>query len=63
VSTEWLMSAWDQNAAIYATSPASSVVEEVAGKWLLDVLRLPAEASFGHDGVPNRTLHRTRCGT
>jgi aromatic-L-amino-acid decarboxylase len=47
VATEWLMSAWDQNAAIYATSPVSSVVEEVAGKWLLDVLRLPAEASFG----------------
>jgi aromatic-L-amino-acid decarboxylase len=47
VATEWLMSAWDQNAAIYATSPASSVVEEVAGKWLLDVLRLPPHASFG----------------
>jgi hypothetical protein len=31
------MSAWDQHAAIYATSPVSSVVEEVAGKWLLDV--------------------------
>ena len=26
VATEWLMSAWDQNAANYATSPASSVV-------------------------------------
>src|SRR4051794_19647499 len=24
VAAEWLMSAWDQNAAIYATSPASS---------------------------------------
>jgi glutamate/tyrosine decarboxylase-like PLP-dependent enzyme len=47
VATEWLMSAWDQNAAIYATSPASSVVKDVAGKWLLDVLRLPGEASFG----------------
>jgi aromatic-L-amino-acid decarboxylase len=47
VATEWLMSAWDQNAANYATSPVSSVVEEVAGKWLLDVLRLPADASFG----------------
>lgn len=47
VATEWLMSAWDQNAANYATSPVSSVVEEVAGKWLLDVLRLPPEASFG----------------
>jgi glutamate/tyrosine decarboxylase-like PLP-dependent enzyme len=47
VATEWLMSAWDQNAAIYATSPMSSVVEEVAGTWLLDVLRLPRDASFG----------------
>lgn len=47
VATEWLMAAWDQNAAIYATAPAASVVEEVAGKWLLDVLRLPAQASFG----------------
>src|SRR5262245_34809683 len=47
VASEWLMSAWDQNACNYATSPASSVVEEVAGKWLLDVLRLPPEASFG----------------
>ena len=47
VATEWLMSAWDQNAAIYATSPVSSVVEEVAGKWLLDVMRLPPDASFG----------------
>ena len=47
VATEWLMSAWDQNAANYATSPASSVVEEIVGKWLLDALRLPPEASFG----------------
>jgi glutamate/tyrosine decarboxylase-like PLP-dependent enzyme len=47
VATEWLMSAWDQNAANYATSPASSVIEEVVGKWLLDVLRLPPDASFG----------------
>jgi glutamate/tyrosine decarboxylase-like PLP-dependent enzyme len=47
VAAEWLMSAWDQNAANYATSPVSSIVEEVVGKWLLDVLRLPPEASFG----------------
>jgi glutamate/tyrosine decarboxylase-like PLP-dependent enzyme len=47
IAAEWLMSAWDQNAAIYATSPVSSVVEEVAGTWLLDVLRLPRDGSFG----------------
>ena len=46
LAADWLTSTWDQNAAIYATSPAASVVEEVAGKWLLDVLRLPATASF-----------------
>ncbi len=46
VAAEWMLTAWDQNAAIYATSPASAVVEEVAGKWLLDILRLPADASF-----------------
>ena len=58
MATEWLMSAWDQNAAIYATSPASSVVEEVAGKWLLDLLRLPAHASFGFTTVC-QTAHFT----
>lgn len=46
LAAEWLVAAWDQNAAIYATSPVSSVVEEVAGKWLLDLLRLPPHASF-----------------
>lgn len=46
LAADWLASTWDQNAAIYATSPVSSVVEEIAGKWLLDVLRLPATASF-----------------
>ncbi|HXU29026.1 MAG TPA: aminotransferase class V-fold PLP-dependent enzyme [Thermoanaerobaculia bacterium] len=46
LAADWLASTWDQNAAIYATSPAASVVEEIAGKWLLDVLRLPGTASF-----------------
>ncbi len=45
-AAEWLTATWDQNAAIYATSPAAAVAEEVAGKWLLDVLRLPQNASF-----------------
>lgn len=46
VGAEWLVSAWDQNATIYATSPVASVVEEVAGAWLLDLFRLPGTASF-----------------
>ncbi|MCE9592605.1 MAG: aspartate aminotransferase family protein [Planctomycetes bacterium] len=47
VATSWLAAAWDQNAGNYVSSPAMSVVEEVAGTWLKDVLRLPADASFG----------------
>ncbi|HSL55356.1 MAG TPA: pyridoxal-dependent decarboxylase [Pyrinomonadaceae bacterium] len=46
LAADWLTAAWDQNAALYATSPAAAVVEEVAGTWLKDVLRLPAHASF-----------------
>lgn len=45
-ASEWLVTTWDQNAGIYATSPAASVIEEVAGKWLLDLFRLPNDASF-----------------
>ena len=46
-AADWLTSAWDQNAGLYATSPAASVAEEVAAAWLLDVLRLPETASVG----------------
>jgi len=38
---------WDQNAGGYSVSPASAVVEEVVGAWLIDLLGLPAGASFG----------------
>lgn len=46
VGADWLTSAWQQNAAMYACSPAASVVEETVGGWLKDVLNLPAAASF-----------------
>ncbi len=46
LAADWLASAWDQNGATYAVSPAASVVEEVAGRWLKDILHLPPEASF-----------------
>jgi glutamate/tyrosine decarboxylase-like PLP-dependent enzyme len=41
-----LTSVWDQNSTLFATSPASAVVEEVAGVWLKEILGLPADASF-----------------
>jgi len=46
LAADWLTSAWDQNAAIHASSPALAVMEEVTGAWLKDVLRLPPDASF-----------------
>ncbi len=46
LAADWLTSAWDQNSAIHATSPALAVIEEVSGAWLKNVLRLPKEASF-----------------
>ncbi len=47
LAADWLTSVWDQNAGIYVTSPASSVVEDVAREWLLDLFDLPRTASVG----------------
>jgi glutamate/tyrosine decarboxylase-like PLP-dependent enzyme len=47
IAADWLTSTWDQNAVLYVTSPAASVVEEVAGGWLIELLGLPRHASFG----------------
>ncbi len=47
MAADWLTSAWDQNAGIYAASPAASVVEEVAAHWVVELLGLPAGASVG----------------
>jgi glutamate/tyrosine decarboxylase-like PLP-dependent enzyme len=46
LGADWLVTAWDQNTGLFAPSPATSVIEEIAGKWLLDLLGLPAHASF-----------------
>jgi glutamate/tyrosine decarboxylase-like PLP-dependent enzyme len=46
LATDIMCSAWDQNAVLASTSPASAVLEEVAGQFLLEALRLPANASY-----------------
>jgi glutamate/tyrosine decarboxylase-like PLP-dependent enzyme len=46
VAADWLTAAWQQNAALYACSPAAAVVEETAGVWLKEILGLPPQASF-----------------
>jgi glutamate/tyrosine decarboxylase-like PLP-dependent enzyme len=47
VAADWLASTWDQNSGLYAGSPAASVVEEIVGRWLIELLGLPADVSFG----------------
>jgi glutamate/tyrosine decarboxylase-like PLP-dependent enzyme len=47
LAADWLASAWDQNAAMYAVSPAGSVVEEVAARWLVELFGLPTGSSVG----------------
>lgn len=46
-AADMLASVWDQNAFSYVSSPAAAVVEEIAERWVLDVLGLPATASVG----------------
>jgi len=47
LAADWLTSAWDQNAGLYAGGPSASVVEQVTREWLVDLLGLPAESSIG----------------
>ncbi len=47
LAADWLTSAWDNNAGLYAIGPSASVAEEVAAGWLIDLFGLPEEASVG----------------
>ena len=42
LGANWLASAWDQNAGLFAATPISALLEEVSLGWLLDALALPA---------------------
>lgn len=46
-AVDWLTSVWDQNAGMWAMSPAASMVEEVVAQWLVSLLQLPLNASVG----------------
>jgi glutamate/tyrosine decarboxylase-like PLP-dependent enzyme len=47
LGADWLTSAWDQNVGLRALTPAAAAVEEVAGRWLVDLLGLPAGSAVG----------------
>lgn len=48
VGASWLAAAWDQAATDYRLSPLAVRLEEVTGNWLLDLLRLPKDASVNY---------------
>jgi glutamate/tyrosine decarboxylase-like PLP-dependent enzyme len=47
LAADWLASAWDQNAGLFAIGPSASVAEEIAAGWLIDLFGLPPESSVG----------------
>ncbi len=47
LAADWLTTVWDQNAGLYAASPAAAVVEDVAASWLVELFGLPANTSVG----------------
>jgi glutamate/tyrosine decarboxylase-like PLP-dependent enzyme len=48
LAADWLTSAWDNNAGLYAIGPSASVAEEVAAGWLIEVFGLPEGSSVGY---------------
>lgn len=50
VAANWLAGAWDQNAVMAVTSPVAAAVEEVASRWLLEILGLPRDSGLGFVG-------------
>lgn len=47
LAASWLAGAWDQNAGIVVLSPVAAKLEEVAMRWLLNVLQLPSGCGAG----------------
>jgi glutamate/tyrosine decarboxylase-like PLP-dependent enzyme len=47
LAVNWLVGAWDQNAAMQVMSPVAAKVEEIALAWMIDLLGLPAGSGAG----------------
>ena len=41
LAANWLAGAWDQNSGLFAPTPATAQLEQVALNWLLDLFKLP----------------------
>jgi glutamate/tyrosine decarboxylase-like PLP-dependent enzyme len=47
LAANWLAGAWDQNATLYASTPGVSHLEQVAMRWLIELLGLPPSTGVG----------------
>lgn len=45
LAASWLVDAWDQNGYLYAMSPPAAVIEELAIRWVCELLNLPSSTS------------------
>jgi glutamate/tyrosine decarboxylase-like PLP-dependent enzyme len=59
LAANWLASAWDQNAALAEVTPLPAKLEDVAFRWLRDVLGLPPETGVGF--VTGATMANFTC--
>jgi glutamate/tyrosine decarboxylase-like PLP-dependent enzyme len=46
-ASRWMSDVWDQNCALYATSPVSATLEQVVEGWITDLLGLPQDTAMG----------------
>ena len=47
VAADWLVSAWGQNSGYHSPTPATAAIEEIAERWLVEILDLPPGSSVG----------------
>jgi glutamate/tyrosine decarboxylase-like PLP-dependent enzyme len=59
LAADWLVSAWDQNAGMRYATPGVVALEEVAGRWILELLDLPRESDVGF--VTGATMSNFTC--
>ena len=59
LAANWLAGAWDQNSALAEVTPLTAKLEDVALRWLRNVLGLPPETSVGF--VTGATMANFTC--
>ena len=59
LGSSWLVSSWDQNAALPVASPVAAKLHDVVSGWLVDVLHLPEETGVAF--VSGATVANASC--